>query len=85
MLELGKKQKQFPTLNLIWTTKMRDRNPALPSKVCPKCSKLGFRLYITTFFIQHYGGYCTECGYKTEPSPGEISGCVEWVNAGTSN
>ena len=61
---------------------MRDRNPALPSKVCPKCSKKGFRLYITTFFIQHYGCYCTECGYKTEPSPGEISGCSEWTNAG---
>ena len=61
---------------------MRDRNPALPSKVCPKCCKLGFRLYITMFFIEHYGAYCTECKYKTEPSPGEISGCAEWVNAG---
>jgi hypothetical protein len=34
------------------------------------------------FFIEHYGSYCTECKYKTEPSPGEISGCAEWVNAG---
>jgi hypothetical protein len=33
------------------------------------------------FFIQHYGCYCTECGYKTKPSPGELSGCKEWYES----
>ena len=60
---------------------MRDRNPALSSKLCPVCSKFGLRLYISFKFIRHYGVYCEECNYKTEPSPSEITGTKEWREA----
>lgn len=60
---------------------MRDRNPALLSRRCPKCNELSFRLYINTFFIQHYGSYCTECGYQTKPSSSEKVGCSEYSKA----
>ena len=61
--------------------RMRDRNPALSSKLCPICSKFGLRQYISFKFIQHYGVYCTECGHKTEPSPSEMMGTKEWREA----
>ena len=60
---------------------MIDRNPAAPSRQCPKCGKPEFRLGITTYFIRHYGAYCKSCGYKTKPSPSESEGCREWDNA----
>jgi len=62
---------------------MKDKNPALSSKLCNKCGKFGLRLYISYHFIEHYGVYCTECGYKTKPSPSSQQGCQEWVNAET--
>jgi hypothetical protein len=38
-------------------------------------------MYISTFFIRHYGCYCKACGYKTELSPSEDGGCKEWMMA----
>jgi hypothetical protein len=60
---------------------MLDRNPAIKSRVCPKCGELSFRMYISTFFIRHYGCYCKACGYKTELNPSEEAGCQEWMMA----
>ena len=57
---------------------MRDRNPAVPSKECPKCGRFEFRLGITTHFIRHYGAYCKFCRYQTTPSVSESEGCREW-------
>ena len=58
-----------------------DRNPATPSKKCPKCGEFGFRLGIHTFFIQHYYCYCKFCNYETEHSPSENIGHNEWFSA----
>jgi len=60
---------------------MRDRNPAAPSHVCPKCGEVAFRMGIHTYFVQHWGCYCEACGYQTELSPSEIHGCQPWMDA----
>jgi len=60
---------------------VRDMNPALSSKLCPKCKDYGLRPYIAFHFIQHYGVYCTTCNYKTEASPSQNQGLQEWMNA----
>lgn len=60
---------------------MRDRNPASPSKMCPKCNTKNFRLCIGTMFVRVYGCYCKNCGYKTEASVSDELGCKEWFEA----
>jgi len=63
---------------------MIDRNPALKAKICPHCNKKGFRQYIATIFVRHYGVYCRECGYKSEPSVSE-NAVQPWVEAKENN
>ena len=64
---------------------MRDRNPAVRSKVCPNCGKVSFRMGFFDRFIRHWLCYCEECGYTTEPSVSDHDGCKPWVDADEDN
>ena len=60
---------------------MRDRNPAVSSRICPKCGEKSFRMGITVFFVMHWGCYCENCGYTTTPSVSAMDGCKPWMDA----
>jgi transcription elongation factor Elf1 len=60
---------------------MEDRNPAMISKICPKCGEKAFRVGITVRIVRQYCSYCKKCGYKTETSISEQFGCKPYLDA----
>ena len=65
-------------LSIWYNITMKDHNYSAPSKQCPKCKKISFRLYSFVTFIRHYLCYCESCQYKTDASVSEHSGWKEW-------